>query len=152
MGTVAIIDCDVHQGDGTASILDGDASIFTFSMHGARNYPSARPARISTSNSGMQPATQAIWPILERAGRVFAHCPRTRDLPCGRRIRSSTTASDASRSAATDYWRVTAWCSKPVAGISVLIAIAMAGGYARNIADTVAIHAATILLASERLA
>ena len=35
---------------------------------------------------------------------------------------------------------------------SVPIAIAMAGGYARNIADTVAIHAATILLASERLA
>lgn len=34
-----IIDCDVHQGDGTAAILADDRSIFTFSIHGANNYP-----------------------------------------------------------------------------------------------------------------
>jgi len=34
-----IIDCDVHQGNGTAAILAGDDSIFTFSIHGAKNYP-----------------------------------------------------------------------------------------------------------------
>jgi acetoin utilization deacetylase AcuC-like enzyme len=36
---IAIIDLDVHQGDGTASIFQGDSSIFTLSLHGARNYP-----------------------------------------------------------------------------------------------------------------
>lgn len=36
---VAIIDLDVHQGDGTASILAQDDSVFTLSMHGERNYP-----------------------------------------------------------------------------------------------------------------
>ncbi len=36
---VLICDLDVHQGNGTASILNGDESIFTFSMHGERNYP-----------------------------------------------------------------------------------------------------------------
>ena len=36
---VLICDLDVHQGNGTASIFRGDASVFTFSMHGARNYP-----------------------------------------------------------------------------------------------------------------
>src|SRR5262249_36508441 len=36
---VIIIDCDVHQGNGTASILAGDTSIFTFSIHGAKNFP-----------------------------------------------------------------------------------------------------------------
>ncbi|MDQ5959718.1 MAG: hypothetical protein QG592_798, partial [Pseudomonadota bacterium] len=36
---VAIIDCDVHQGNGTAAILKGDDSVFTFSIHGARNFP-----------------------------------------------------------------------------------------------------------------
>ncbi|PWT82531.1 MAG: histone deacetylase, partial [Acidobacteria bacterium] len=35
----AIIDCDVHQGNGTAAIFSDDDSVFTFSMHGARNYP-----------------------------------------------------------------------------------------------------------------
>lgn len=36
---VAIIDLDVHQGDGTASIFQGDPTVFTLSLHGERNYP-----------------------------------------------------------------------------------------------------------------
>lgn len=34
-----IVDCDVHQGNGTAFIFAGEESVFTFSMHGAKNYP-----------------------------------------------------------------------------------------------------------------
>ncbi len=36
---IAIIDCDVHQGNGTAAIFNGDANVFTFSMHGEKNFP-----------------------------------------------------------------------------------------------------------------
>jgi acetoin utilization deacetylase AcuC-like enzyme len=36
---ILIIDLDVHQGNGTASIFDGNPSVFTFSMHGKSNYP-----------------------------------------------------------------------------------------------------------------
>src|SRR5918912_1550699 len=39
LARAAIIDCDVHQGNGTATIFEGDKSAFTFSMHGAKNYP-----------------------------------------------------------------------------------------------------------------
>ena len=35
----AIVDCDVHQGNGTATIFAGDMEVFTFSIHGAKNYP-----------------------------------------------------------------------------------------------------------------
>ncbi|HKZ00695.1 MAG TPA: histone deacetylase, partial [Pyrinomonadaceae bacterium] len=35
----AVVDCDVHQGNGTATIFANDSDVFTFSMHGARNYP-----------------------------------------------------------------------------------------------------------------
>src|SRR5262245_44489156 len=35
----AVIDLDVHQGNGTHAIFTGDPSVFTFSMHGGRNYP-----------------------------------------------------------------------------------------------------------------
>lgn len=35
----AIIDCDVHQGNGTAAIFDGDGNAFTFSVHGENNFP-----------------------------------------------------------------------------------------------------------------
>ena len=35
----AVVDLDVHQGNGTAAIFAADADVFTFSIHGARNYP-----------------------------------------------------------------------------------------------------------------
>ena len=34
-----VIDCDVHQGNGTAAIFQNDTSVFTFSMHGEKNFP-----------------------------------------------------------------------------------------------------------------
>ena len=39
-----IVDLDVHQGNGTAAIFAGDPSVFTFSMHGAKNFPFRKEA------------------------------------------------------------------------------------------------------------
>lgn len=50
-----IVDLDVHQGNGTAAIFEGDESVFTFSMHGERNYP-ARKMR-STLDVGLPDGT-----------------------------------------------------------------------------------------------
>ncbi len=36
---IAIVDLDVHQGNGTAEIFEGDPTVFTFSMHGEKNFP-----------------------------------------------------------------------------------------------------------------
>ena len=36
---ILIVDCDVHQGDGTAAIVRDDPTIFTFSIHGKNNFP-----------------------------------------------------------------------------------------------------------------
>ncbi|MHB8285836.1 MAG: histone deacetylase family protein, partial [Caulobacteraceae bacterium] len=41
---ILVVDVDVHQGDGTAFIFEDEPAVFTFSMHGAKNYP-ARKAR-----------------------------------------------------------------------------------------------------------
>ena len=38
-GRIVILDCDVHQGNGTAVIFQDDPSVFTFSIHGAKNFP-----------------------------------------------------------------------------------------------------------------
>ena len=43
---ILVVDCDVHQGDGTARILAAHESLYTFSIHSARNYPSHK----ATSN------------------------------------------------------------------------------------------------------
>ena len=39
MKQILIVDLDVHQGNGTAKIFENDPRVFTFSMHGAKNYP-----------------------------------------------------------------------------------------------------------------
>ncbi|HEV2734364.1 MAG TPA: histone deacetylase, partial [Longimicrobiaceae bacterium] len=39
VGRAVVLDCDVHQGNGTAAVFATDPSVFTFSIHGARNYP-----------------------------------------------------------------------------------------------------------------
>ena len=40
---VLVIDCDVHQGNGTAFIFAGDQEVYTFSIHGEKNYPFNKP-------------------------------------------------------------------------------------------------------------
>jgi len=44
VGQVLVVDLDVHQGDGTARIFEGDASVFTFSMHAEKNFPARKAA------------------------------------------------------------------------------------------------------------
>lgn len=39
---ILVVDCDVHQGDGSARIFAGEPRVFTLSLHAARNYPSAK--------------------------------------------------------------------------------------------------------------
>ncbi|HBQ58195.1 MAG TPA: hypothetical protein DD671_00810, partial [Balneolaceae bacterium] len=40
---VLVVDCDVHQGNGTAYIFRDDPNVFTFSIHGEKNYPFKKP-------------------------------------------------------------------------------------------------------------
>lgn len=40
---ILILDCDVHQGNGTAAILSQEPGVFTFSLHGQKNYPFHKP-------------------------------------------------------------------------------------------------------------
>jgi acetoin utilization deacetylase AcuC-like enzyme len=39
---IAVIDCDVHQGNGTAAVFRNDPSVFTFSIHGEKNFPARK--------------------------------------------------------------------------------------------------------------
>ncbi len=50
-----IIDLDVHQGNGTAAIFEDDANVYTFSMHGERNYPTQKMR--STRDVGLPDGT-----------------------------------------------------------------------------------------------
>ncbi|SMO41205.1 histone deacetylase family protein [Fodinibius sediminis] len=40
---ILVLDCDVHQGNGTAKVFENNQDVFTFSMHGEKNYPFKKP-------------------------------------------------------------------------------------------------------------
>lgn len=52
---ILVIDCDVHQGNGTAEIFRDDPDVYTFSMHGEKNYPFVKPP--STYDIGLPDGT-----------------------------------------------------------------------------------------------
>lgn len=147
---VAIVDCDVHQGDGTAAIFSNDPSVFTFSMHGANNFP-FRKQRSDIDIELPDRCDDAHY--LEMLGRgldqVFARCvpglviylagadPYADDR-LGRLALSVEGLAERDR-------QVLSRC----AGEGVPVAIAMAGGYARKIGDSVAIHANTVECAAQ---
>lgn len=53
---ILILDCDVHQGNGTATLLQDNKDVFTFSLHGAKNYPFRKPP--STLDIGLPDGTK----------------------------------------------------------------------------------------------
>jgi acetoin utilization deacetylase AcuC-like enzyme len=68
-----VIDCDVHQGDGTAAIFRGDPAVFTFSMHGAHNFP----FRKEQSNLDVAwPDGTRMSPTSPRSTRTSPTCSR----------------------------------------------------------------------------
>jgi acetoin utilization deacetylase AcuC-like enzyme len=142
---VLVVDCDVHQGNGTASILRGDDSIFTFSIHGARNFPFAKEesdldielpdgcgdeAYLAQLDHGLATAFDLARPDLII---YLAGADPYADDRFGRLALSFAGLAERDR-------RVFSTAK----ALGIPVAIAMAGGYARNIDDTVRIHATTI--------
>lgn len=145
-----IVDLDVHQGDGTAAILADDPTIFTFSIHGARNYPFkkqqsdldiALPDR--TGDADYLAALEAgLAEAVTRARADLAIYLAGADPFEGDRIgRLALTRDGLAR---RDHL-VLGTCRR--AGLPV--AVAMAGGYARELDDVVAIHLRTVEIAAE---
>lgn len=69
-----IVDCDVHQGNGTAFIFKDEPDIFTFSMHGAKNYPLYKEeSNIDIELADKTGDAEYLGTLQEALGRVFLH-------------------------------------------------------------------------------
>jgi len=149
---VVVIDCDVHQGNGTADIVRDDPTIFAFSIHGENNFPVRKIA--GDLDIGLADGTTDdayLECVYEGARRAIAVSGA--DLAIY--IAGADPFSDdrlgklqiSKQGLAQRDTLVLDLCA--AAGIPV--AIAMGGGYARSVEDIVDIHATTIRIASERL-
>lgn len=146
---IVILDCDVHQGDGTASILAGDTSIFTFSIHGAKNFPfhkekSSLDIELE-DNVGdevyVDILEQGIFRALSLANADLAIYLAGADPYAGDRLgRLNLTMAGL---AARDRL-VLGMCRAE----GLPVAVTMAGGYAHHVEDIVAIHTQTVRIAA----
>jgi len=148
---IAIVDLDVHHGNGTAFIFESDPRVFTFSMHQQHNYPMWKPRGSLDVGlpDGAHDATflgeleKALPAVMDREPQCVFYLagadPYEDDQLGGLRLtkdglrRRDRLVIDAVRAA------------------RVPLVITLAGGYARRIDDTVAIHTATIQEAAEAL-
>ena len=143
-GRAAVVDLDVHQGNGTAAIFAADPSVFTFSMHGAKNYPLFKTR--STLDVELANGTgdeEYLRLLAENLPRVFAHEPGIvfylggADPDAGDKLGRLSLSIPGLR--ARDEF-VLRECRRR----GVPVATVMSGGYAANIDDTVEIHCNTI--------
>ncbi|MQR01801.1 histone deacetylase family protein [Glaciimonas soli] len=147
---VAIVDLDVHQGNGTASILAHDDSIFTLSLHGAENYPFSKET--SDIDIGLPDGTgddaylaalrEALDDMLQRFEPHLIIYLAGADPHEGDRLGRLKLTFDG-------LARRDAMVLATAAQHAIPVAVAMAGGYGKNIADTVTIHLQTIALAAQ---
>ena len=142
---IAIVDLDVHQGNGTASILQHDSSIFTLSIHGENNFPFEK--EVSDLDCGLQDGCddqtylQTLNKCLDQLDSRFKpdfviylagadpheddRLGRLKITKDGMRLRDETVFQYG-------------------LDRNIPIAFSMAGGYGKEIASTVEIHFQTI--------
>ena len=147
---VLIIDCDVHQGNGTAAILKNDPTIFTFSIHGKNNFPYHK--EISDLDIELEDGTDdaAYLAALENG--------MTESLDaCDANLVIYLAGADPYRN---DRFGRLSLTKGGLAGRDRLVlrhlhqtglpvAVTLAGGYARQVMDVVDIHLETVRSAVE---
>jgi acetoin utilization deacetylase AcuC-like enzyme len=146
---VAIVDLDVHQGNGTASILARDESVFTLSLHAENNYPFKKENSDldvalpdGTDDSAyLQALRDALAALFGRFSPQLIIYLAGADPHEGDRLGRLKLTIDG-----------LAERDRVVLGEAhqrgIPVAVTMAGGYGKNIRDTVAVHVQTIAIAA----
>jgi acetoin utilization deacetylase AcuC-like enzyme len=142
---VVVLDADVHQGNGTASILRGDPHVFTFSIHGAKNYPFHKEESDldvalpdgADDEAFLAALSGALDRVLDLAPWDLATFLAGADPFEGDKLgRLSVTKEGL----AERDRMVLEGCRER----GIPVAVTMAGGYAKKVEDTVDIHLQTV--------
>ena len=144
----AVVDLDVHQGNGTHAIFAGDADTFTFSMHGRRNYPFRKVAgRLDVELEDGTQDTEYLERLADALPQVLAAARA--DLVFYLAGADPHEGDTLGRLGLTfdGLMRRDALVLEACRAVGVPVAIAIAGGYGRDILDTVRVHVNTARVA-----
>ena len=141
---IGIVDLDVHHGNGTAFIFEPDPRVFTFSMHQQHNYPMWKPrGSLDIGLPDGTPDTRFLRELEHALPAVMGERPR-----CVFYLAGADPYEDDQlgglRMTRDGLRRRDHMVIETVSAADVPLVITLAGGYARQVEATVAIHAATI--------
>lgn len=147
---IVVLDCDVHQGNGTASIFVSDRRVFTFSIHGIKNFP------FHKENSSLDIALPDGSGDQEFLGAVKNEVPIAIDRA---RAELAIFIAGADPFEGDHYGRLAMtkdglaerdrWVMEYCISRRLPVAVVMGGGYARLVDDVIDIHLQTIRIAAE---
>ncbi len=147
---ILIVDLDVHQGNGTAKIFEADPRVFTFSMHGAKNYPTKKEN--SDLDIGMPDKTEdnpylqklyAVLPaLIDQVEPDFIFYLSGVDVLATDKLGRLSLSMEGCRKRDAFVFEQ---CKKN----KIPVAVSMGGGYSERIAHIVEAHANTFRLAQE---
>lgn len=141
---ILIVDLDVHQGNGTASMMAKEERVFTFSMHGQQNYPFRKPH--SDRDVGLPNNTgdeTYLEKLEEELMALFSkHTPDLVLYQAGvdvldtDRLGTLALSKEGCKERDRSLFRV---CAER----NIAVAVTMGGGYSQRVADVVDAHTAT---------
>lgn len=147
-----VIDCDVHHGNGTAAIFAGDKSVFTLSIHHFNNYPTEKPPSTLdihlADGVGDQDYLNHLGPAYQTA--VAGFHPDIVLYVAGIDPYYDDQLGGLSLSREGMFLRDRLVFDAPLRH-HIPVAVTLAGGYARKLEDTVALHSQTVRAALESL-
>ena len=145
----AIVDCDVHQGNGTATIFSGDDDTFTFSIHGANNYPLFKAqSSLDVELPDRSTDDEYLECLAHHLPAVFSHDPEIifylagADPYSGDKLGRLGVSIEGLR--ARDRFVLRECYEREVPVVTV-----MSGGYGKDINDTIEIHCNTIRMVKD---
>lgn len=150
---IAVVDLDVHQGDGTACIFRDDPSVFTLSVHGAHNFPFRKERSDldvelpdgTGDEAYLNAVEDAVAEALEKARPRLVFYVAGADPFHGDKLgRLAVTEKGMARRDALVF--------DACRDAGAAVAVVMSGGYAADVDDTVSIHFRTVELAAEAAA
>ncbi len=144
-----VVDLDVHQGNGTHACFAGDASVYTFSMHGAKNFPfhkvpGTRDVELAdgTGDDEYLALLAAHLPaVLRAAAPDLVVYLAGADPHEGDRLGRLALTFDG---LARRDWMVLEACRE----VGLPVCVTIAGGYGRDVRDTVRVHVNTVGVAA----
>ncbi|MCB0620588.1 MAG: histone deacetylase [Saprospiraceae bacterium] len=147
---ILIVDLDVHQGNGTAQIFRNDARVFTFSLHGARNYPTRKePSDLdiglpdkTTDEYYLRVLQQVLPRLLDTFQPEFLFYLSGVDVLSTDKLGRLSLTLDGCR-------RRDLFVLESCRRNNIPVAVSMGGGYSERIAHIVEAHANTFRVAQE---